>query len=255
MRTIIAAGVLALGAATLPLTAAHAGSTWLVSIKASATTANAGQKLTFTGTVRPKGAAAGEKVLLQEKFKPGKPWVTQKKTTLSRSGKYQVSDRPSVNTRHEYRVVVPATTKHAQGVSATMKVTVYGWENLSSRSSVNRNGMSNGTVNINGKAFENSVYADWGTTQNIEYNLDHQCIRLRATFGISDDSTTGGQAEVDALSDGTNVYSHIFDLGQSEQKTVALAKPLKLLLESHSTGDAGTRGYGAFATAQVLCTQ
>jgi len=255
MRTIIAAGALALSAATLPLTPAHAGSTWVVGIKASATTADAGQKVTFTGTVRPKGAAAGEKVLLQEKFKPGKPWATQKKATITSTGTYRVSDRPSVNTRHAYRVVMPATDTHAKGVSAAMKVTVYGWENLSSRRPANQHAITWGTVDINGKAYPNSVYGLFDPSQNAEYNLDHRCIGFRSTFGLSDDSTTSAQAQLDVLSDGTNIYTHVFDVGQSEQKTLALASPLKLRLESQRTSGVDTEAFGAFATAQVLCTQ
>jgi hypothetical protein len=50
---------------TLPVTVAHAASAWVVTIKASATTTDAGHKVTFTGKVRPIAAAAGKKVLLR----------------------------------------------------------------------------------------------------------------------------------------------------------------------------------------------
>jgi hypothetical protein len=150
---------------------------------------------------------------------------------------------------------MPATSKHAKGVSKTVKVTVYDWKYLADLAYANSSAMTTGTVDINGKTYDKSVFAYYSSNQYREYNLDHQCIRLRARFGISDDSSTGGQAEVDAISDGTNVYTKTFDLGQSEQKTLALAKPLKLRLETHSTGGTGTFGYGAYATAQVLCTR
>lgn len=255
MRKLVATGVMALGIATLPMAAAHAGSTWLVGIKARATTVTAGHKVVFTGTVHPRSAAQGQKIVLQEKFKPGKPWVTQRKAVVGRGGRYQVSDRPSTNTLHSYRVVMPRTTRHAKGISPTIEVTVYGWGYLADRPASNTSAMTTGTVDINGTSYDHSVYAAWDTSQYREYNLDHQCIELRARFGISDGSTTGGQAEVDALSDGTNVYTNTFDLGESEQKTISLAAPLKLRLESQSTGGTGTVGYGAFASAQVLCTQ
>jgi hypothetical protein len=255
MRKLVAAGAMALGIATLPITAAHAGSTWIVGIKASATTVNAGHKVVFTGTVRPKAAAAGEKVLLQEKFKPGAEWETQKKAEISAGGRYSVADRPTLNTRHAYRVVMPATQKHAKGVSATIKVTVYAWQYLAEMEAVNSDAMVAGTVDINGTPYKHSVYSYYGPTSHREYNLDHKCTKVRATFGISDDSTTGGQAAVDVLSDGSNVYAHTFDLGQKDEQTVALAKPLKLRLESESTGGVGTTGLGAFAAAQVLCTR
>lgn len=255
MRKLVAAGAMALGIATLPMAAAHAGSTWLVGIKASTTTVVAGHKVVFTGTVRPKAAAKGEQVVLQERFKPGKPWVTQKKATVGRGGKYQVADKPTATTRHSYRVVMPATAKHAKGVSRTVKVTVYGWTYLADLDPANNQWMTSGTVDINGNSYQKSVFAYFDTNQYREYNLDHRCIKLRTRFGISDDSSTGGQAEVDAISDGTNIYTKTFDLGQSEQKTLALAEPLKLRLEAHSTGGTGTFGYGAFAAAQVLCTR
>jgi NPCBM/NEW2 domain len=254
MRKLIATSTIAMGLATLPISAAHADSTWIVGIEASATTVNVGHKVTFTGTVRPRAAAAGEKVLLQERFKPGAEWKTQKAVKTSARGKYSVTDRPTLNTRHAYRVVMPATKKHAKGVSATVKLRVYAWQYLSDRQAVNGY-MHVGTVNINGTSYKHSVYASYSSSSYLEYNLDHRCIKARATFGISDGSTTGGQATVDVLSDGSNVYAHTFDVGQKEAKTVALAKPLKLRLESTSTGDAGTTGLGAFASAQVLCSQ
>jgi hypothetical protein len=256
MRKLVAAGAMALGIATLPVTAAHAGSTWIVGIKASSTTTTAGHKVVFTGTVRPRGAAAGDKVLLQERFKSGKPWVTQRKARVGHGGRYTLSDRPSRNTRHAYRVVMPATNKHDRGVSATVKVDVYSWQYLDEQTWSNNDGMSQGTVSINAKSYKHSVYAAYSYRPTYrEYNVDHECTKVRATFGISDDSTTSGQAAVDVLSDGTNVYSHTFDVGEKQHLTVAIARPLKLRLQSASTGASGTTGYGVFGSVQALCTQ
>ena len=241
MRKLVAAGAMALGIATLPLTAAHAGSTWIVTVKASDTAVNVGQKVTFTGTVKPHGAAAGEKVVLQERFKPGAKWKDQRKDELNGRGKYSLSDRPSANTQHSYRVVMAATGKHAKGVSKTVKVTVYGWVGLTSVPHVNDEGMSFGSVDINGKTYDDSVVSDWpNATASIEFNLGHRCDALRATFGLSDASTTGGQAELGVLSDGTSVYDQTFDLEQTDKKTISLDTPLKIKL----TGDRHQRGLG-----------
>jgi NPCBM/NEW2 domain-containing protein len=256
MRIMIAAGALALGAAMLPVTVAHAASTWVVTVKASATTVDAGHKVTFTGKVRPIGAAAGEKVLLQERFAPGKPWVTQKKATIGRTGKYQVSDKPTANTRHSYRVVMPAAGHHTKGVSQTAKVTVYAWTGLGALDWVNDNNMRFGPVAINGTTYDDSVYTDFTGAHSVEFNLDHQCDGLRSRFGISDNSTTGGQTEVGVLADGTSVYDKVFDLGQSEQKTVPLDNPLKIKLLATDTSTApGVDGLGAFGNAQAHCTR
>jgi hypothetical protein len=257
MRKLVAAGAMALGIATLPLTAAHAGSTWIVTVKASATTVNAGQKVNFTGTVKPRGAAAGEKVVLQERFEPGAKWKDQKKDELNSRGKYSLSDKPSANTQHSYRVVMAATGKHAKGVSKTVKVTVYGWVSLTSLSHVNGVGMYFGSVDINGKSYDDSVRSGLrDTTTSIEFNLAHRCDALRATFGLSDASTTSGQAELGVLSDGTSVYDQTFDLEQTDTKTIALDTPLKIKLTSTDTNlDGAVNGYGALGDPQAHCTQ
>lgn len=256
MRKLAATGAMALGLAMLPLTAAHAGSTWLVGIKASKVQVVAGKKVVFTGKVRPHGAAAGDKVVLQEKFRPGKPWADQKKVRVQQDGSYRVSDTPSSNFTHAYRVVMPATSKHSKGISPTVKVKVYGWTHLVDLISVNGQGMDTGTVNINGKAYKNSVFSRYSGTTHVEYNVNHDCTKLQAVFGISDLSSTGGQAEVNVLADGTPIYSHTFDVGQHETKTVSLAdNPLKLRLESTSTSTGGPFGLGAFGNASALCTR
>ncbi|MGA8248136.1 MAG: NPCBM/NEW2 domain-containing protein [Nocardioides sp.] len=254
MRKLVAASVVTLGLVSLP-SAAHAGSTWLVSIKTAKTQVVTGHKVVFTGTVHPAAAAAGGKVVLQEKSKPGKPWIDQTRARIGRHGRYRISDRPTTNFVHRYRVVMPSSGKHDQGISPTLKVKVYGWSNLVDHQYVNPNYMWYGPVDINGKEYKHSISADMPDA-SIEYNLDHRCIAFRATFGIDDNSTTGGQAEDDLISDGSNVYTHTFDLGQSKTKTVSLDSPLKLKLAAHSTstGD-GEQGLGAFGTAQVLCIQ
>jgi hypothetical protein len=148
---------------------------------------------------------------------------------------YVLRDKPSVNTVHVYRVVMPATKQHARGVSASTRVTAYSWQKLTDRKGVNE------------------MWIRFGTAY-IEYNLDHKCIKLSATFGLSDDSETGGQAEVNVLSDGTTVYSNTFDLGEKEAKTIALDKPLKLRLDTHQTSPTAS-GYGVFGSVRILCTR
>jgi len=256
MRKLVAAGAMALGIATLPVTAAHAGSTWIVTVKASATTVNAGQKITFKGTVKPRGAAAGHKVVLQERFRPGAKWQDQGKDKISSTGKYALSDKPSSNSLHSYRVVMPALGKHGKGVSRTIKVTVYKWVSLNELPSVNNDGMSFSPVAINGKSYPQSVRATWTGTSSVEINLSHKCDRLRSTFGVADYSTSNSQAEIGVLSDGTSVYDKTFDIGQSEDKTIDLAKPLKIKLISTDTNpDSDIDGFGAFGDAQAHCTQ
>ncbi|MGC4109422.1 MAG: hypothetical protein QM747_03135 [Nocardioides sp.] len=257
MRTLVVAGALALGLASLPLTAADAGSTWRVTVKASSHEVVVGKKVTLTGHVRPGGAAAGTKLVVQEKFKPGAKWKADKATAkVSSNGSYKVALKPTKAFTHQFRVVMPANGHHAKGVSPTVKVTVYAWSNLTDHDSVNRDRMTFGTVNINGKSYDNSVWNYYGDAGSIEFNVNHSCTELRTTFGLSDDSTTGGQGEVSIAADGTSIYSHTFDVGQVAKKTIELdPAPLKLKLEAHNTSTVdGTEGLGAFGAPQVLCT-
>jgi hypothetical protein len=245
----------------LPPTAAHAGSKWIVGISANRTHVVVGKAVTFTGTVRPAAAAAGRKVVLQERYKPSAAWRVQRSATVNGQGHYVLRDKPSVNTVHVYRVVMPATKQHARGVSASTRVTAYSWQELTDRKGVNGMWIRFGTAYIDGNSYKNSVIARYAAdpgeaygTAHIEYNLDHKCIKLSATFGLSDDSETGGQAEVNVLSDGTMVYSNTFDLGEKEAKTIALDKPLKLRLDTHQTSPTAS-GYGVFGSVRILCTR
>jgi hypothetical protein len=257
MRTFVIAGALALGLASLPLTAADAGSTWRVTLAAGSDQAVVGGKIVLSGHVRPGAAAAGTKLVLQEKFKPGVKWRTLKITgKVSKKGAYKIPLEPTTAYTHAFRVVMPATSHHAKGISPTVKVTVYAWSSLTGHASVNNTGMSYDPVNINGKTYDNSLLNYNGIGGSIEFNVNHDCIRMRGSFGLSDNSTTGGQGEVSVASDGTSLYSNTFEVGQVETKTIDLdPAPLKLKLEAHSTSTTtGIVGYGAFGSPEVLCT-
>ncbi len=258
MRSFIIAGALALGLAALPVSAAEAGSTWRVTVKASTHQVVVGKKVVLSGHVRPGSAAAGTKLVVQEKFRPGVKWKsipTQAK--VAASGSYRVTVKPTKAFTHRYRIVMRASAHHAKGVSPTVKIAVYAWSPLTTHADVNQhNMMTGGTVDINGKAYDDSV-RNVGDSGSIEYNVDHLCTQVKATFGLSDDSTTGGQGEVSLATEATSVYSHTFDLGQSQTKTIKLGPaPLKLRLEAHSTSTTpGIIGFGAFGAIQVLCTR
>jgi hypothetical protein len=257
MRTLVIAGALAVGLASMPLTAADAGSTWRVTLKSQSDQVVVGGKIVLSGHVRPGAAAAGTKLVIQEKFKPGVKWRTDKAAPkVSKKGTYKVALKPTTAFTHQYRVVMRASGHHTKGISPTVKVTVYDWSALSDHIAKNNVGMRFGEVNINGKAYDSSVWSSW-TSGSIEFNVNHNCTELRSSFGLSDDSTVGGQGEVSVAADTTSVYSNTFDVGQVQKKTIHLdPAPLKLKLEAHSTSTTdGIVGLGAFGSPQVLCTQ
>ncbi len=257
MRKLVIATALAVGTAGLATVAgpAQAGVPWLVTVTASSTQVTLGQTVSFSGKVTPRGKAAGLTVVLQQKAGSAKAWKTQDTDRLSPRGVYHLSDKPTTNTSRQYRVVMPANGAHAKGVSPKVKVEVYGWSNLFDHPAVNRNDMYPvESVNLNGVAYKKSIKALFTGQTSIEFNLNRLCIGLKGTFGIDDLSETGAQSTVSALSDGTQVYTHTFAVGQKEVKQVDLASPLKLKLTALSVVP-NARGLGAIGTPQILCTR
>jgi hypothetical protein len=255
MRKLVIATALAVGAAGLAAVAApaQAGVPWLVTVKADATQVTVGQTVSFSGKVTPGGRAAGLKVVLQEKV--GKRWKGQDTDRLSARGRYHLSDKPTVNTSRQYRVVMPATASHAKGISPKVKVDVYDWSKLYDHELVNEDGLQRrDPVDLNGVSYPKSIAAFWTGQTSVEFNVNHLCIALKGTFGIDDRSQTGAQSTVSALADGTQVYTHTFAVGEKAVQRIALDSPLKLKFTALSTVT-GVNGFGAIGTPQILCTR
>jgi NPCBM/NEW2 domain-containing protein len=114
-------------------------------------------------------------------------------------------------------------------------------------------------VSINAVVFPTSLeaymYQNGPTTQTVEYNLDHKCTRFRGTFGLSDDSQSGGQASIQATADGRQWFTHTYSLGQSDHNRIDFTTPpLKVHFDMASLVS-GVDGLGAIGTPEVFCTQ
>jgi hypothetical protein len=265
MRRVTCAAALATavaGAVTVvaaPAQAVHRPA-WHVTMKASTTEVVLGKKVVFTGKVNK--SAAGKLVVLQERANAGARWRKQRNALVHRDGHYQTSDRPTVNKRRQYRVVMPATKRHQRGVSQTVAVDVYKWTSLTTLPSVNQVDFDpQASVSMNGVTYPSSLEAEIyhfpgaPSAQSVEYNLGHACTAFRGTFGLSDDSVTGSQATVTATADGTPWFSHTYELGESDANGVTFASPpLKIRFGSVSVVD-GVDGLGAVGSPEVLCTQ
>ena len=146
------------GSATLPLTAAHAASTWVVTIKASATTTDTGHKVTFTGKVRPLGAARGRRCCSRRGSPRASRGNDAEEGTIGRTGEVPGFRQAE----HEHEALVPgrdARRRHArEGRQQAVKVTVYAWKSLTSLDAVNDDGMAFGAVDINGTTYDDSVF-------------------------------------------------------------------------------------------------
>jgi len=242
-----------------PAQAAHRPP-WHVTVHAKRTTVTLGQKVVLTGHVNR--SAAGKLVILQERHKAGAKWKAQGNALVHRDGDYKVSDRPTVNNRRSYRVVLPATKRHKKGVSRRVVVDVFKWTSLTTLPAVNQVDFDDvASVSFNAVDYPSSLeaYVEHGdgapTTQAVEFNLDHQCTKFRGTFGLSDDSVSGGQADVTAAADGTQWFSQRFGVGESSPSSVTFATaPLKVRFTSSSV-IADADGRGAVGKPEVYCSQ
>jgi hypothetical protein len=91
---------------------------WQVTAALAAGTVKRGAKIRLTGKVAP--ARAGTKVQRQRYAGPGR-WVTEATVTVRSDGAYAFSFGSQKAGTFSYRVVVPATTLNATGVSPTVK--------------------------------------------------------------------------------------------------------------------------------------
>ncbi len=258
VRAVAAVTALGAGLLVVPAHASPGRAPWHVSIKADAT-GSVGKKVHLTGKVA--ASAAGRLVTLQEKAGAGKPWRNQRNALVHADGTYRTYDVPTVNQARRYRVVMPATPRHARGVSASVRVVVYQWQDLGLMTYVNQDGIDPvGSLMMNGSPFPASLEAamvdDADTSQSIEFNLDHRCLRFRGAFGISDDSESDGSASVTASADGAEFYGGVFDVGEYDVAPVTtwVTAPLKLRFDTESLNVAA-RGLGALGTPQVYCTR
>ena len=231
-RTAIAAGVaLAAALSATALASADAASTthhhhatakagsFTVLVSVNKSEPLQGSKVKIKGSVKP--AAPGAKVKLQLRYADQKKWKTVATDTLSSRSKFKFKEKvKSVRTR-KYRVLKPAGPNRAAGHSKPLKVTVFGWRNLTSLNPAASSGFAeyeNG-VRMNGVAYPNSLrsYTAYppGSPSTIDYNLNRACKSFRGVVGLDDSSQVGGHAQVSLSTDGTVRYTGTFGLTQS----------------------------------------
>ncbi len=145
-------------------------------------------KVEIKGSVSP--AAPGAAVALHVRYQGRHHWKTIDSGRLSSASKYRFKDKVgSVRTR-KYRVVMVAGANRSAGHSPAIKVTVFGWRNLTSLDPViGQNLYESGKATINGVPYESSIT---GGTGRLDYNLVRDCKRLDAVYGLSDSSEAAG---------------------------------------------------------------
>ena len=255
MRKLVIATALAVGTAGLAAVAApaQAGVPWLVTVKADATQVTLGQTVSFTGKVTPGGRAAGLKVVLQEKVAkalegPGHR-QDRRPGPLPPLGQADRQHHAPVPRGHAgHGSARQGREPQGQGHGLRLEQALRPPVGQPEQHEPEGPGQP-------GRRHVPEV-ARRGLDRRIVHRVQRRplCIALKGTFGIDDNSETGAQSTVSALSDGTQVYTHTFAVGEKSVQRIALDSPLKLKFTAHSVV-AGVDGYGAIGTPQILCTR
>ncbi|PUA81046.1 hypothetical protein [Nocardioides currus] len=204
------------------------------------------------GSVRP--GAAGDKVVLQQRLEGKKTWSQSGTAKVRANGTFLLKDEPSVAGTRFYRVLKPAAGKVAKGVSSELELTVYAWGPLASRQRGVAAGIINTTAMIGADNFANSLISTAPDAPNyVEYTLGKKCLKLRATYALTDSSATGGTGTVALKIDDRVAFASGLVLGQvieDAETNVTDAFRIRYELASSGTPAANT----AVATPEVLCT-
>ncbi|MDQ6527121.1 hypothetical protein RB608_26140 [Nocardioides sp. LHD-245] len=196
-----------------------------ISIAAKSTQVERGKKAVVTGTVANKKIT---RVTLQQK-RVGTKWKAQATTKVKADGSYKLKDKTTTAVMRKYRVISAAGPKQK---SAKVTVGVYEWRDLTKmQPRVMAGWFVEKTVSVNGVAY-GPAYRGWSQPASspalVDYNLNRDCVSLRARFGISDASDLAGRATISVASDDVAVYSKPFGITQSEYVTLPLGTPFRV---------------------------
>ena len=263
MNRLIAAGAgLALIATPLVVTTATASDTtaertapaYSVSAAINKATAIAREDtVKIRGKVSPK--AAGDKVVLQQRMANKKAWSVSGTAKIKANGKFLLKDDPTTAGTRFYRVLKPAAGKLAKGVSRELELVVYAWEKLGFRANGPFSNVTVNTATIATETFPASIVSTtFGPPGAIEYTLGRKCLKLRATYALTDDTATGGTGTVALKVDGTVAFAAglaVGDVLQDVQSDVTGAFRIKYELAASANPSAVV----AVGSPEVLCTK
>ncbi len=205
------------------------------------------------GRVTPK--AAGQKVVLQQRVGNKKSWKVTASAKVKGNGTYVLKDKPTTPGSREYRVVKAASKGIKKGISKSMPVEVYAWENLTSRNPGPMTNIAPAGVNIGAEYYGSSLATSTaGTPSSVEYTLGRKCIEMRASYALTDESASGATGLVAVSADGTVLASHALAVGSLvADETLDLTDVFRLKIDA--TTSATPAATVAVATPEVLCTR
>lgn len=232
---------------------------YIVTMSTPAASMSLGVNMRVTGSVRGGGAT---RVMLYQRS--GARWVPWRAARVV-AGRYAVSYRPVAAGPHIIRVVAPATRWHRAGGSPGKTISVYRWHYLSDFTNTARfitysgNWSPFGEVgNINGQIYLHTLrdqHYSIGETGYVEYNLSRACLVFQMTSGLTDESATGGSAQLEVLTDGVQNWARRMTLGQSQFVSLSVDGGLRLRLQDTivTRSPSSEIMFPAFGDARVLC--
>lgn len=223
-----------------------------VTLAASTNELVLGERITLKGKVTPR--SAGQKVVLQKKLE-GRKWVVERKTKLNKRSRYTFKDQPSTTGARKYRVVKPATKKHAKGVSPLVAVTTYRWRDLATLQPRDYSNVYTGTATIDTVEYPDSLLGWYDPAVEEwfrDYNLERDCTTLDATYGMDDSADVDSTVQIDVQNDGVGVYSKSFSLLESDHERIDIRGVFRLGFHFSTTGEGGSPR-PTVGSPRVLC--
>lgn len=172
----------------------------------------------LSGTVKP--AARGIVVKLQKRLEGKERWVNEATVKTKADGRFSYTDKPTTAGKRSYRVIVPATANRDQGVSKSVGLTVFRWQDLTKVKvrDASATGVELG-ASIGGTTYPRSwvggTYANGGF---VDWNFAKRCTGLKARFGNGDESDDNATASVELVIDGVSAYAETFGLTEKTDK-------------------------------------
>lgn len=240
------------------VTVERALSPFEVTLKASTAELVLGERVTLKGKVLPK--APGKKVILEKRLE-GRKWVKERTTELTKRSRFTFKDKPTTVGMREYRVVKPASAKHAKGVSPAVAVTLYRWHNLTALAPREVMYVGVDTALIDTVEYPKSLVAQWYYPDSYDpatsewfrdYNLQRDCSTLVATYGMDDRADVGSSIQVEVRNDGVSAYTATFGFLESEKKKIDLHGVFRLGFHFSSTFEGGSPA-GVVGSPRILC--
>lgn len=203
---------------------------------------------------RVKPAAAGQKVVLQQRQDGRNRWTKSGTAKVRSTGRFVLKDDPSTAGVRYYRVLKPAGNGRSAGKSAELRLSVWAWGKLAHRAPGANAGMVRSTTTYFGTdAYSSSLATQTaGTPGHIEYTLGDKCRTLRATYALTDDSATGASGTVAVTVDGAVKATHQLGTGVIvKDHVVDVTDAFRIRFDATAT--ATPAGTAAVGSPEVLC--